>query len=180
MTTFIRTCNALLIFVIIAVISTAIYFQFGSEGLPCPYCWLQRMGMIGMCTAILYNLRFGISLKAYAIALFFAFIGGAVALRQITFHICPNFPIFGHPILGYNLYSWSFIVFCCSSAAIFIFLFFHNREMEKPKMMNLFERLALILLVLLTIIDCALIYKQCGFGRCKDVSWPQPALRESR
>lgn len=174
MNTLIRTGNALLILVVTVILFAAVYVQFGSEGLPCPYCWLQRMGMIGMTTAILYNLRFGISLKAYAVALFFAFTGGAASLRQISFHACPNFPIFGLPILGFNLYTWAFVLFCCSAAAIFLFLFFHNRDLEKPKGMNFLERLAFIALVLVTLTDCALIYNQCGFGRCKDVSWPQP------
>lgn len=180
MKTFVRTCNALLIIVMTIVLFSAIYQEFHGQGLPCPYCWLQRMGMMGVSTALLMNLRFGIRLKPYTIALFFAFIGGAVALRQISFHVCPEYPTFGYPVMGFNLYTWSFIVFCCAATSIFIFLFLYEQKQEKPEKMHPIEWLAFIGIVAVTLTNCGLLYAQCGFERCKEVPPPQHAFRASR
>lgn len=175
-----RLSNTLLILVLVGVLVSAIYQQYHGQGLPCPYCWLQRMGMLGMATTLLLNLRFGIQIKHYAIALLFAFTGGAVALRQISFHVCPNFSVFGKPVFGLSLYTWSFIVFCCAAVALCIFLFFYKESQKKVKKMHLLDQLAFFGLLLVTAADCGLLYEQCGFGRCKDVEWPQPNLRADR
>lgn len=173
LTIFIRSCNALLILVLVGVLCAAIYQQFSGGGDPCPYCWLQRMAMTGLATAILMNLRFGISTKAYSITLFFAFTGGAAALRQVALHVCPTFPIFGKPVFGINLYSWAFIVLCCSALAIFVFLFFFNSSQEKPRRLSWLEKGAFGALLLITFVNAYLLFDQCGFKRCPDVVWPQ-------
>lgn len=177
MNTFIRYCNALLIIVITAVLFSGIYQEFHGEGLPCSYCWMQRMGMMGMCTALLMNLKFGVHLRPYTIALFFAFTGGAAALRQISFHACKEFPTFGHPILGLNLYTWSFIVFCCASAAIFIFLFFHDSNQKKNKKTSFIGKIAFIGIVTVTLANCVLLYFQCGFKKCEETPPAQHSFR---
>lgn len=167
---FVRYSNAFLIIVISSVLILSIHQEFNGQGSPCSYCWLQRIGMLGICTALLMNLRFGIHLKSYIVALFFAFIGGAVALRQISFHVCKIFPNSGNPILGFNLYTWSFIVFCCASTSIFIFLFLYEKKQERPNKMHFIETLSFLVVVVLTLINGVLLYKQCGFHNCKETA----------
>jgi len=174
MTSFIRTSNALLILVLMGVICTAFYKEYTGEGPPCPLCLLQRLGMIGMATGILMNLRFGIHIRYYSFSLMSAFIGGAIAIRQICLHICPGFPVFGVPVFGLNLYSWSFIVFCCASISIIIFLFLYSADQKKMIPMNGLEKMAFIALVAVTLANSTTVFQQCGFGPCKDVPWPQP------
>jgi RsiW-degrading membrane proteinase PrsW (M82 family) len=136
------------------------------------------MGMMGMGTALMINLWFGIHLKPYTIALFFAFIGGAVALKQISFHACPNYPAFGYPVMGFSLYTWSFIVFCCAAISIFAFLFFYDQKQEKPEKMHHVEWLAFIGIIAVTLTNCGLLYTQCGFEQCKNPP-PQHAIHDS-
>ena len=169
---FVRNCNALMIIVLMGVISAAFYQEFTGEGAPCPLCFLQRLGMIGVATGILMNLRFGIRIRHYAYSIFSALIGGAIAVRQICLHICPGFPTFGYPVFGYNLYTWSFIVFCCSTLAIVIFLFLFSPDQRTKIPMKGFEKLAFGYLVLITVANIALAFKVCEFGPCPDPSWP--------
>ena len=105
----VRTGNALLILVLVCVIGAAFYQEATKQGPPCPLCLLQRIGMIGIATGALMNLRFGIRSQHYALSLLSAGLGGAVSVRQILLHVCPGFPEFGYPVLGYGLYTWAFI-----------------------------------------------------------------------
>lgn len=169
---FIRVSNALLILVLMGVISSAFYEEFTREGPPCPLCFLQRLGMIGIATAILMNLRFGIRIKHYVLALFSAGIGGAVSTRQILLHICPNFPTFGYPVLGLGLYTWAFIVFCCSAISIGVFLFLYQPDQAMKVRMSWLDYLAFLATALVTLGNIILTIYQCHFGSCKDVPWP--------
>ena len=169
---FIRISNAFMIIVLMAVISAAFYQEFTGEGPPCPLCFLQRLGMIGVATGILMNLRFGVRIRHYAYSLLSALIGGAVAVRQICLHICPGFPIFGYPVFGYNLYTWSFIVFCCCTLAIVIFLFLFSPDQRQKFPMNSLEKFAFGYLVLITVANILLAFQVCELGPCPDPPWP--------
>ncbi len=106
--------------------------------------------MVGVATGLLMNLRFGIRSRHYALSLLSAFFGGGVALRHICLHICPQFPVFGNPVLGLSLYTWSFLVFVCSSLSITVLLFF---DPPPEKSMNRFEKMAFGLIVVTTILN---------------------------
>ena len=110
--------NLLLIFIICSVLMGAFYIQFVEHETPCPLCMLQRAGMVGVALGALLNLRFGISPAHYALSLLSCLTGGLVALRQISLHVCPQFPTFGIPVLGLSLYTWSFLVFVSSEAGM--------------------------------------------------------------
>lgn len=176
---FVRISNALLIFVLMGVITAAFYQEFTGEGSPCPLCLLQRLGMIGVATGIFMNLRFGIQTQHYALSLLSAGIGGAVSTRQILLHICPGFPVFGYPVLGYGLYTWAFIVFCCSAIAIVILLFLYKPDQSKKERLNWLDQLAFFSIFLITLANIALTVYQCGFGPCKDVPWPPKKQTQS-
>ncbi|MCI0381978.1 MAG: disulfide bond formation protein B [Chlamydiae bacterium] len=169
-----RTLNALLIFVLMGILSAAYYQQYFKHELPCPLCILQRLGMIGVSIGALLNLRFGIRIEHYALSLFSAFYGGAVAIRQICLHICPGFPIFGIPVFGINLYTWSFLAFFSAALAIIFMLFFHRNEEIKQVKMNWFEWLACTSVYALTLLNFITTFDECGIGPCRDVPWPQP------
>lgn len=87
----------------------AFYIQIFWREDPCPLCLLQRLGLIGIASGLVMNLRFGISSKHYAISLFSALFGIAVSIRQILLHIVPGTPMLGTPIFGLHLYTWSFV-----------------------------------------------------------------------
>jgi len=170
----IRTLNALMIFVIMGVLLGAYYQQYFKHEVPCPLCILQRLAMIGICMGLLLNLRFGIKLKYYGLSFLSAIVGAIVAGRQICLHICPGFPIFGIPVFGLSLYTWSFLVFAFSILALVVFLFLYSPDQTKKRSLNFFEHSAFFVIFILTTLNLFTTYKECGFGPCEDVPWPQP------
>jgi disulfide bond formation protein DsbB len=127
-----RILNLLFIFVLEAVLIAGFVYQFTKQEEPCPLCFLQRLGMIGIVSALLMNLRFGIRAQHYGLAILSAVLGRLVSLRQIGFHVCPEFPTFGEPILGLDLYVWAFMVFTCAifSAAVLTILYGYTKNHE--------------------------------------------------
>lgn len=172
--TVIRTLNALMALVLMGVLLAALYQQFFRQGPPCPLCLLQRLGMIGVSTGVLMNLRFGIRPQHYALSLFSAFVGGTVSIRQILLHICPGFPVFGMPVYGLSLYVWAFIVFCCTVLAIIAMLFFYSPKDQSNRTLNYFEIFTFAVVLLVVFADFFTTLLQCGLGFCQDVPWPQP------
>lgn len=162
-----RALNLLIILIIAGVLLSAFGVQFIAHETPCPLCLLQRLSMIGVILSLLMNLVFGIKPSHYALGLFSCLTGGFVALRQISLHVCPQFPTFGLPVLGLSLYTWSFIVFICSVLGIAILLCFYDRE-KSEEVVPLQKRgvftLALILLIIL--VNFLATLKQCGLGPC--------------
>ena len=168
MTVLYRALNILWIFVLSAVLMSAYAYQFIKSEEPCPLCLLQRLGMIGITIALLLNLRFGIKPEHYALSILAALLGRIVSLRQISLHVCPEFPTFGEPILGYDLYVWAFIVFTCSifaAAAMLIFYGF-SRHKETPPVWGIWEKIAFYLVVFLTVGNLITTLMECGFSSC--------------
>lgn len=173
MKTFVRNANALFILVLMGVIAAAFYQELIKEGPPCPLCFLQRVGMIGVATGLMMNLCLGVRVPHYALSFLSAILGGSVSVRQILLHICPGFPVFGVPILGFGLYTWAFIVFSCSIVALIVFLFLYRADQKKRTKTNWFQKLSIIVLIAVTVADLALAIKLCGVHPCPDPSWPQ-------
>lgn len=169
---FVRISHSLLILVLMGVVSAAFYQQFTSQGPPCPLCLLQRLGMIGVATGAWMNLRLGVQIKHYALSLLSGLIGASVSVRQILLHICPGFPVFGYPVLGFGLYTWAFIVFCCSILVLLILLFLYRSTQAAIVKIHWFDKFAFLVLALITIADVVLSLNLCGYGPCADVPWP--------
>ena len=47
---------------------------------------------------------------------------GTVAGRQVLLHVLPGDPGFGTPLLGYHLYTWSFLAFVCIGLILSVML----------------------------------------------------------
>jgi disulfide bond formation protein DsbB len=158
--------NALLAYILCFVIISAFYVQFFWKEEPCPLCYLQRVGMIGVAFGALMNTKFGISRLHYGLSLIFALTGGAVALRQIALHVCPGMSVFGSPVFGLSLYTWSFLVFLCS--VIYISLLFSFLPSKKGKLQEtLFTKGAFWLTFLVVLINIGSTLTQCGLGPCE-------------
>jgi disulfide bond formation protein DsbB len=158
-----RTLNALLVYILMGVITSAFFVQFVWQEVPCPLCLLQRIGMIGVAFGALLNLRFGISRVFYAISLLSALVGAGVALRQIALHVCPGTSPFGSPVLGLSLYVWSFIVFVCSLTFIAVCLMIRD---QRPSKENGFEKGAFWLTAWVVGVNLIATFIQCGIGPC--------------
>lgn len=161
-----RFLNALVILIISGVILSAFGVQIFLGEEPCPLCYLQRAGMIGVAFALALNLKFGIRPQHYGLALLFTLVGGAVALRQISLHVCPQFPTFGSPVLGMSLYTWSFLVFVCSVFAIALMLLLYRRDQEDVPVEK-WSLFAIGLIFFVTVANVLSTLLQCGFGSCE-------------
>jgi disulfide bond formation protein DsbB len=164
-----RILNCLIILIISGILLGAFGIQIFEHERPCPLCLLQRICMISVATACLMNLKFGIQMKHYALCLLSSLLGGSVALRQISLHVCPTFSTFGIPVLGLSLYTWSFLVFTCVVFAVSILLFLYRPEYEKEKVdMNRLETLTFALIFVVAVANVMATFYQCGWGPCGD------------
>lgn len=159
-----------LVLILSLVLTSALWVQFYMHEQPCPLCLLQRLGMFGVATGVLLNVRFGVQPAHYALSLFSAIFGGFVAIRQIALHVCPGFPEFGVPVFGLSLYTWSFIVFVCAAAYIaFTMLFYSSvKSPEVPVQLSGFEKFGFGVIVLLILINLIATLNQCGIGPCAE------------
>lgn len=164
-----RTLNALLALILMGVILAAYYQQYFKHAEPCPLCFLQRLAMIGTAVGALMNLRFGIHPRFYAMSLLSAFFGRIVSLRQISLHVCPDFPEFGLPVFGFSLYTWAYIVFASAVVAVIWMLFLYSPKDSVDVKMNLFEKVAFAAVFLLILMNVGTVLNDCGFGVCSDV-----------
>lgn len=167
-TQFQRIANALFIYVLCGVLTAAYTYQFTTHENPCPLCLLQRLGMIGVAAGLLMNLRFGIRAEHYGLCILSALLGRFVSLRQIGLHVCPQFPTFGEPVLGYDLYAWAYIVFSCSALAIAALLIVFGMTNHRPvkTFWGGWEITAFCLVGLLVLGNFVTTLIICGLGAC--------------
>ena len=126
--------------------------------------------MNGVALGQVLNFRFGISMFHHGISLFHCVMGGAVALRQTSIHICQKTPLVSEPVFGLSLYVWSFIIFVCAVIVIgFLMMMFNPKwKSEESKGVTYFERFASIYLFAIIIVDMIIIGMVCGWGLCPD------------
>lgn len=163
-----RVLNLLFIFVVCGVLLGAYSYQFIKHEEPCPLCLLQRLAMIGIMVALLLNVRFGIKVQHYGLAILSALLGRVVSLRQISLHVCPEFPTFGEPVFGYDLYVWAYIVFTCSifSCAVLLIIKGYTSASEYAPDWNWAAKIAFALVFLITLGNVFVSLIDCGFGGC--------------
>jgi disulfide bond formation protein DsbB len=168
MVNFQRILNILFIYVLCGVLLGAYTYQYAKSESPCPLCLLQRLGMIGVASALLLNLRFGIKAQHYGLAILSAISGRMVALRQIGLHVCPEFPTFGEPVLGFDLYVWSYMVFTCSifSAAVLTIIYGYFRKLEYFPTWNRADKTAFWVVAVITLGNAITTLIECGLTTC--------------
>jgi disulfide bond formation protein DsbB len=135
---------------------------------PCPLCLLERLAMIGIAIGALLDLRFGIRVEHYGLALLAAFGGSLVSLRQIALHICPGSPTFGSPVLGFSLYVWAFLVFTCSMFVVSILsiMFGFSECHEDPHPWNNWGKVAFWIVAAIIVANIVTTLRICGLSPC--------------
>ncbi|MDB2614104.1 disulfide bond formation protein B [Chlamydiales bacterium] len=162
-----RFLNAFLIFILSGVLLSAFGVQIFENEEPCPLCFLQRLGMLGVAAGALLNIRFGVSNFHYGVCFLSILFGGFTALRQISLHICPGFPTFGIPVLGLSLYTWSFLVFVCAFIYITLcMMFFDETTRTKPENLSWWGVLAFSLVLFIALGNILTAFIECGLGPC--------------
>lgn len=163
-----KNLSALIVLILACILISAFGIQFLWKETPCPLCLLQRLGMIGVATALLLNLRFGVRPSHYGLALLSALVGGAVALRHIALHAIRGSPTFGIPVFGLGLYTWSFIIFSCCILAIALLLFLYRSEdhQDGVQTLSFFDKFVSGLLFVVVLVNVITTFQQCGLGLC--------------
>ncbi len=164
----VRFLHVFHLLILSAVLLGAYSVQFFLKEQPCPLCLLQRLAMISLSVALICNLKFGIRPTHYGVGIFSSLFGASVSLRQMAMHICPEFPPFGEPIFGLDLYWWAFIVFGSSLFAIALYLLLYSKSEEKKITLNGLEKFACGLVALITLSYVVTIFIECGLGVCAD------------
>lgn len=168
MVAFQRALNLLFIFVIFAVLLSASLYQFTRYVPPCPLCILQKLGMIGIAASLLMNCKFGIKAQHYGLAILSALIGRIFSLKQISMHVCPEFPTYGRAVFGFDLYVWAFIVFTCSifACALLTIFFGYTKKRDFSPSWGFLDRIAFWAVFLITLCNLITTFMRCGLGTC--------------
>lgn len=162
----VRNLNALWIVIYSAIITMAFGIQVFDGEEPCPLCYLQRVGMIMVSTAALFNLYYGVKMYHYGLSLLAIMVGISVAIRQILLHICPDFPTYDVNMFGLSLYAWSFLTFVASMLVLSLLLFLYRHNEEQPVKLNWFQHLACWWLLLIAVGNVISVLLECGLGEC--------------
>lgn len=166
MVSLVRNLNALWIVIYSAIITMAFGVQIFEGEQPCPLCYLQRIGMIMVSIAALFNLYYGVKLYHYGLSLLAIMVGISVAIRQILLHICPEFPTYDVNMFGLSLYAWSFLTFVASMLVLSILLLLYRQDESRPDRLNWFQHLAAWWLLLVAAGNVVSVLLECGLGAC--------------
>ena len=151
--------NTLGLYAISVVLLAAFVFQITLQELPCPLCLLQRVAFTALAVGPILTLRYGPKPSHYGLTIIAALAGAGIAFRQVLLHIQPGDPGFGSSIL--------FIGAIAACAAVLLF----NKQFagrDQPRSLRLFERVAVWLVIGITIVNAAGALIACGFGFCPE------------
>src|ERR1700712_4559337 len=160
-----------MMFVIAAILTTAMVLQYHDGEIPCPLCLLQRVAMFGVCFGIVLHFRHGYSARHTGISLLFALFLLIVAGRQTLLDIYPRpgHSYTGSAGLGLHMPVWSAVIAAAILLAFAIKLAVLGDVRLRDAPPPLLGRLAALLsfyVVALCLINFGSVLLQCGFGAC--------------
>ncbi|MDG2046051.1 MAG: disulfide bond formation protein B [Halioglobus sp.] len=167
-----RLLNAIGLILVSAVLCNAFYGQFVGGDLPCPLCLLQRVALVAVLYGLLLNVVYGAKPLHYSLILISAFLGAAIAMRQVLLHIIPGTPPYGAPFLGYHYYTWSFVVFSLvilGTGVISAFSIQYSKgSYVSFKYQQWFCKLAIGIALLVTLGNALSAFIECGLSECPE------------
>lgn len=156
---------------IILMLFMAFAFQIIFKELPCPLCLLQRVGFLGVAFGFLLNLRFGLRPSHYSIVLISAIFTSFVALRQVALHVVPGSGSYGNAVLGFHLYTWSFII-AMIVMIVTVLISGVDRQYQttynNDKRGGLLTHGLFLIFTLLVITNLVSVLMECGIKTCPD------------
>ena len=159
-----RLINALVIVAISLVLYMTLSIEWNLHLAPCPFCYIQRLALVGIGTAELLNLRFGFRISHFILCFFSALAGLIAASWQIKLH--QGIGILRTPsIFSLPLYVWSFIVLLTLSCVLGILLVFRGHKRSPPSL-GLLPIIAFFALFLAICAHVIGTYIQCGLTFC--------------
>jgi disulfide bond formation protein DsbB len=109
-----------MLYVLAAILSAAMVFQYLGGEIPCPLCLLQRVAMFGVCFGIVQNFRNGYSDRNAGWSLLFSLFLLIVSVRQTLLNIYPR-P--GHAYVGSAIFGIHMPVWCVLIATALLIAF---------------------------------------------------------
>lgn len=120
--------NFLAICVLLGILLTSFVIEFFCLQVPCLFCFMQRLAILGVAFGLYLNLFYGCRVRHYAASLLWALLGLGIASRHIALNVCENLKSLPFYFFSYRLYTWSFLAFFSSILGISLTLFFHQEE----------------------------------------------------
>lgn len=163
--------NGIEILGVFFVLFLALLFQVKLGELPCPLCLLQRIGFLGIIIGLLLNIRFGFRPVHYSLVLLSALFLSFVALRQIALHVVPGTGFYGDAVLGWHLYTWSFVFAMCVliyTAVILSFDLQYQLKYYHSKAWKIMTHVCFFLVFSVLIANVISTYLECGFAQCAE------------
>jgi disulfide bond formation protein DsbB len=151
------------------VLVVVFHQQITLHELPCPLCLLQRAALIGVGLSLMANLIMGVKTKHYGLALLFALVGAAAAIRQVLLHIQPGQEGYGSPLWGLHLYTWGALIFIAVMICIgFALLLSKGIDGEKASLSTLLVKVSSVFFLALILLNAGSAFLECGVWQCVD------------
>lgn len=165
----------LMMFVIAAILTTAMVLQFIKGELPCPLCLLERLAMFGVCFGIMRNFRHGFAYRNTGLSLLWTIFLLVVSVRQSLLDVYPRpgHAYIGSPIFGLHMPVWSIVIALAllTAYAIKVTLVGNDAFMRTadiatfPRLKRAADAVSLYVIAIL-LINAVSAVVQCGFGEC--------------
>ncbi|MBK2094667.1 disulfide bond formation protein B [Francisella philomiragia] len=147
------------------VLAMAFYYQLYFQELPCALCVFQRMSLSLLTFGLLLNLSHGNKYKNYLFVTLVAILNAAMAMTQILLHIVPGTGNYGDAVFSLHMYTWNFIVSIIFIIYATICGFFTPNE-DKKKNLSSFTKIAIFLILALTLANTINVFVECGPHLC--------------
>ncbi len=163
-----------MLYVIAAILTAAMAYQYLHTEIPCPLCLLQRVALFGVCFGIIQNFRGGYSDRNTGWSILFTLLLLFISVRQTLINIYPR-P--GHAYVGSAVFGIHMPVWCVLIATALLVAFGlkltvlgGDQKFEGRKPAGALAKLAtagVIYVAALCLINFASVVLQCGLDSCR-------------
>jgi disulfide bond formation protein DsbB len=163
-----------MLYVIAAIMTAAMAYQYLHHEIPCPLCLLQRVALFGVCFGIIQNVRSGYSDRNTGWSILFSLFLLFVSVRQTLINIYPR-P--GHAYVGSAVFGIHMPVWCVLIATALLVAFGlkltilgGDGRLAGKKPTGALATLATagaVYVVALCLINFASVVVQCGLDSCR-------------
>jgi disulfide bond formation protein DsbB len=101
-----------MLYVLAAILTVAMAYQYLNAEIPCPLCLLQRVAMFGVCFGIVQNFRNGYLDRNAGWGLLFSLFLLIISVRQTLLNIYPRpgHAYVGSAVFGIHMPVWSVLI----------------------------------------------------------------------
>lgn len=163
-----KIANIIGLTIICVVLFIAFVDQLMRHDLPCPLCILQRVAFVAIGIGFVMNVQLGIKPSHYGLIILTAFIGLAIAIRQIYLHVSPNDLGYGDVIFGIHMYVWSSIAYSLIIISASLALLLEKGFNQSQQKMARRRSILIMIFLILILANGISTFIECGFLICPD------------